>query len=102
MMFKCSIRVPDILHQYLLFYNIILLFILIISEEANLFTLLLVGMKLLIELSAIVMHLFGIVSLKMFPQMFHTLVLKIYFRHTHTYMYIPYSTLQTYYLTIDL
>ena len=65
------------LHQYLLFFNIILLFILIILEKVNLSTHLLVGVKLLIELSLTVVHIFGIISLKMFPQMFHTSVLKI-------------------------
>ena len=38
------------LHQYLLFFNIIQLFILITLEEVNLFTHILVGVKLLIEL----------------------------------------------------
>ena len=64
-------------YQYLPFFNIILLFILITLEEVNLSTHLLVGVKLLIELSLTVVHIFGIISLKMFSQMFHTPVIKI-------------------------
>ena len=47
------------------------------TREVNLSTQLLVGVKLLIELSLTVVHIFGIISLKMFPQMFHTPVSKI-------------------------
>ena len=75
MMFKCSIGVLPLPVSAL--FNIILLFILITLEVVNLFTHLLVGVKLLIELSLTVVHIFGIISLKMFPQMFHTPVLKI-------------------------
>ena len=76
MMFKCNIGVLP-LPVSGFFFNIILLIILIILEEVNLSTHLLVGVKLLIELSLTVVHIFGIISLKMFPQMFHTPVLKI-------------------------
>ena len=65
------------LYQCLPFFNIILLFILITLELVNLSIHLLVGVKLLIELSLTVVHIFGIISLKMFPQMFRTPVLKI-------------------------
>ena len=77
-MFKClNAELEFFLYQYLIFFNIILLFILITLEVANLSTHLSVGVKLLIELSPTVVHIFGIISLKMFPQMSHTPVLKI-------------------------
>ena len=45
------------LHQYLLFFNIILLFILITLEEENLSTVSLIGVKLLIELFITLVHI---------------------------------------------
>ena len=62
MMFNCSIGVLPL--PVSAFFNIILLFILITLEEVNLFTHLFVRVKLLIELSLTVVHIFGIVISK--------------------------------------
>ena len=75
MMFKCSIGVLPLPVSALFQFNSV--FILITLEVVIVSTHLLVGVKLLIELSLTVVHIFGIISLKMFPQMFHTSVLKI-------------------------
>ena len=76
MMFKCRIEVLPLPASALFQYNSVLI-ILITLEEVNLSTHLLVRVKLLIELSLTVVHIFGIISLKMFPQMVHTPVLNI-------------------------
>ena len=74
-MFKCSTGVLPSPVSALFQYNSVIHTITL--EEVILSTHLLVGVKLLIELSLTVVHIFGIISLKMFPQMFHTPVLKI-------------------------
>ena len=73
-MFKCSTGVLPSPVSALFQYNSVIHTITL--EEVILSTHLLVGVKLLIELSLTVVHIFGIISLKMFPQMFHTPVLK--------------------------
>ena len=76
MMFKCSIGVLSLPVSALFQYNSVI-HTHNTRKNVNLSTHLLVGVKLLIELSLTVVHIFGIISLKMFPQMFHTPVLKI-------------------------
>ena len=75
MMFKCSIGVLPLPVSALFQYNSV---IHTHNTKRSIFIhTLLVGVKLLICLSLTVVHIFGIISLKMFPQMFHTPVLKI-------------------------
>ena len=72
MMFKCSTGVLSL--PVSAFFNIIMLFILITLEELNLSIHLFVRVKLLIELSLTVVHIFGIViskcSLRCFIRLF--------------------------------
>ena len=74
MMFKCSIGVLPLSVSALFQYNSV---IHTHNTRSSKFIHTPVGVKLLIELSLTVVHIFGIISLKMFPQMFHTPVLKI-------------------------
>ena len=73
MMFKCSIGIlPLPVSAPFQYSSVIHTHKFITLEEVNLSTHLLVRVKLLIELSLTVVHIFGIIYLKMFPQMFHT------------------------------
>ena len=74
MMFKCSIGVLPLPVSALFQYNSV---IHTHNTRRNKFIHTPIGVKLLIELSLTVVHIFGIISLKMFSQMFHTPVLKI-------------------------
>ena len=78
MMFKCSIGVLPLPVSALFQYNYV---IHTHNTRRSKFIHTPIGritiVKLLIELSLTVVHIFGIASLKMFPQMFHTPVLKI-------------------------